>query len=75
MALDLPKLLSKSSFKGPGASKKQNTVYRDNHLQNIWDKIYFSCEITHYGKNSISIFQEFFASINFFLRGRSKAEY
>ena len=33
------------------------------HGQNIWDKL-FSCEIAYYGKSSISIFQQFFASIS-----------
>ena len=27
-----------------------------------WHKLWFSCEIVHYGKSSISIFQESFAS-------------
>ena len=33
-----------------------------NHSQNIWDKLYFSLEIAHYGKNSVSIFQKILAS-------------
>ena len=33
------------------------------NLQNVWDKLKFSCEMGHYGKSSISAFQEFFASI------------
>ena len=33
-----------------------------NHTQSIWDKIWFSCEITHYKKSSISVLQETFAS-------------
>ena len=32
--------------------------------QNIWGKLYFFCEVAHYGKSSISIFQDFFASTN-----------
>ena len=28
------------------------------------DKLWFSCEIVHYGKSLNSIFQEFFASID-----------
>ena len=40
-----------------------------NHGQSIWDK-QFSCKIGHYGKSSISISQEFFASIEkFFILG------
>ena len=34
-----------------------------NHSENIWDWIWFSCEIAHYGKNLISAFEEFFANI------------
>ena len=33
-----------------------------NHSQNISDKLSFSCEIAHYEKSQISIFQEIFAS-------------
>ena len=29
----------------------------NNHRQNIWDKVYFSCEIGQFGESSISIFQ------------------
>ena len=29
-----------------------------NHSSNIWDKLYFSYEIAHYGESSISAFQE-----------------
>ena len=38
-ALELPKMWNESSFKGAGASWKQNIVSRDNHGQNIWDKL------------------------------------
>ena len=43
-----------------------------NHSKNIWDKLLVSCEIAPYGKSSISIFEEFLASIekNFVLEGR-----
>ena len=34
-----------------------------NHSQSIEEKLYFSCEIVHYGKSSISIFQEIFANV------------
>ena len=61
MALDLQKLSNKSNLKRSRASLKQETA-RDNHSQNIWDKLYFSCEIVHYGKSSISVFQEIFTS-------------
>lgn len=32
-------------------------------LQATIDELYFSCEVTHYGKSSVSVFQEFFGSI------------
>ena len=60
-----PKLETKLWFK----TEKGNTttafsifelVY--NHSQNILDKLWFSCETTHYGKCSMFIFQEIFAS-------------
>ena len=35
-----------------------------NSGQNISGKLYFFCEIAPYGKSSISVFQEFFASID-----------
>ena len=41
-----------------------NNVY--NHLQNIWDKLYFSFEIVHYGKSSISIFRRFLLKLTKF---------
>ena len=43
-----------------------------NHGQNIWEKLWFLCEIAHYEKSSISIFKESFASIDkiLFLGGR-----
>ena len=31
-----------------------NTYYK--HGQNIWEKLQFSCEVAHYGKISISVF-------------------
>ena len=42
------------------------------HGQNIWEKLWFACEIAHYGKSSISIFKESFVSIDkiLFLGGR-----
>ena len=35
-----------------------------NDGQNIWEKLSFSCEIAHYGKISISLFQQFFGDID-----------
>ena len=32
------------------------------HSRNIWNKLWFSCKIAHYGKYSIFIFQEIFAA-------------
>ena len=42
---------------------EEKKVSRDNHSQNIWDWLCFSCEITHCGKSLISVFEDFFASI------------
>ena len=49
-----------------------NNVSRDNHSQNIWDKLWFSFETAHYLKSLIFVFQEFFACIDkiFILIGR-----
>ena len=59
-------------LKGPGVSQKQETASSNNHAQNISDKLLFSCEIAHYGKSLISVFQEILASIDksFMLGGR-----
>ena len=40
--------------------------------QNIWDKLWFLCEIAHYAKRLISIFKKFCVSIDkiFILQGR-----
>ena len=41
-----------------------------NHSQNIHEKLWFSCEIAHYEKLSISVFQEIFTSAdNIFISG------
>ena len=31
-----------------------------NHSQGIWGRLWFSCEIAHYGKGLIFVFEEFF---------------
>ena len=33
-------------------------------LWDIWDWLWFSCGVAHSGKSLISVFQDFFASIN-----------
>ena len=53
-----------TSFKEASVSYKQRTVSRDNHGQNIWDKLKFSCEIAYYEESSIYAFEEVFASID-----------
>ena len=35
-----------------------------SHSQTILDWLWLSCEIVHYVKSLISVFEEFFASIN-----------
>ena len=38
-ALDLQKLSHESNLKGSRASLKQEAVFRDNHSQNIYDRL------------------------------------
>ena len=47
----------KSKFAGTWGELKA----KDNHGKSIWDKLCLSCEIGHYVKSLISIFQESFA--------------
>ena len=58
MALDLQRLSNNQIWRGLW----QRNVSRDNHPLNVCHKLQFSCEIVHYRKNSISVFQEIFAS-------------
>ena len=58
--LTFTKIVKKSGLKGSAGSSKQKIVSRDNHLQNIWGKLKFSCELGPYGTGSISIFWEIF---------------
>ena len=52
-----------SKFRDRTSSKSGNVnIY--NPSQNISDKLWFFCEIAPYGKSLISIFQDFFASID-----------
>ena len=57
-------MLHKKCVKSPRVTKIAKMVSKDNHEQNIWDKLLFSCEIGHFGKSSVSIFHEIFASID-----------
>ena len=60
------------NFEGTWGEVEAKIVSRDNHGQNILDKLEFSCEIAQYGKTLICIFQQFSASIKktFSLGGR-----
>ena len=60
--LQLQKTTMQVEFARVCGEFEQKTVSRNNHSQNILDKLQFSCEIAHYGKSSISIFQEIFVS-------------
>ena len=56
------------SFLKKFVSKNQNGLFKlklrtYNQGQNIWHKLQISCKIAHYGKSSIFIFKEPFASI------------
>ena len=55
---------------GQVRNKKQ-----DNHFQNIWVKLEFSCEIERYGNSIIPAFQEIFTSTHkiFILDGELSA--
>ena len=43
-------------------SENSNSATNYNHLQNIVDKLKLLCDIAHYGKSLISVFQWTFAS-------------
>ena len=62
-AFELPNLSKKLSFKGPETSYIQKYLLTDSHSKNVWDWIYFSCEIAHYEKSFASVFQEWLTSI------------
>ena len=49
---------------GLGRVRSKRNVSWENHSENIWDKLLFSCEITHYGKSLISVFQELIPGLN-----------
>ena len=51
-------------MKGSGEIYKQETHFKDNHSQNIRDKLKFSCQIVNYGISSNFVFQETFTSTN-----------
>ena len=61
--LRVTKIIKEIKFERSGGSYKQEQVSRDNHSQNIWDWVCFSCEIAHCGKSLISASAGFFASI------------
>ena len=54
--------VKQSNLKRSEACLAQRNVLRDKHPPNVCDKLQFSCEIAHYRKSSISVFQEIFAS-------------
>ena len=39
------------------------TIIAHNHSEGILDWFQFSCEVAHYGKSLISVFEKFFASV------------
>ena len=63
--------MNKIKFEEIWGELEAKIVFRDNDSQNLLDKLWFSCQIVKYMKVLISIFQQFFASVNkiFFLGG------
>ena len=53
----------KTNLEDPGLRKMQKTVSRNDHSQDISDKLSFLCEIVPYGKNPIPILDDYLASI------------
>ena len=66
--LQLPKFLNKSNLKECGGElERKNSLQRQSwqkYVTQIVFFFFFFCEIARYEKNSISIFQEFFVSID-----------
>ena len=65
--LSLKLVVKKKIRKGLGQVRSKILFAEKNPGKNISDKLYFLCEIAPYGKSSISIFQECFASVEKFL--------
>ena len=63
--LELPKFLNKSNLKGRGGELEgKSSLQRQSWQKYLTQTVFFFCEIARYEKNSISIFQEFFVSID-----------
>ena len=70
--LRVTKIFKEIKFEGVWNELESKKFFRDNNSQNICEQFKVSSDIAHNGKGLISVFAEFFASINknFHLRGR-----
>ena len=55
--LRVTKIVKEIKFEGAWDELEAKNISRDNQSQNIWDWLWFSCEIKHYGKSLISVFE------------------
>ena len=71
-SLIVAKIVNQVKYEVDRDGLEAKNVSRDSHGQNISDKPWFSCEIAHFERSSISSFHGFFASIVkiFILGGR-----
>ena len=62
--LRVTKTFKEIKFEGVWNELESKKFFRDNNSQNTWEWLEFSSDIAHNGKSLISVFAEFFASIN-----------
>ena len=62
--LRVTKIFKEIKFEGVWNELESKKFFRDNNSQNTWEWLEFSSDIAHNGKSLISVFAEFFASIN-----------
>ena len=70
-ALELSKLSNKSNLKGSGASFEARNCFERQSFTKYLRQTLVLCEIAHYGKSSVSVFQKIFTSTDrIFISGR-----
>ena len=62
--LRVTKIFKEIKFERVWNELESKKFFRDNNSQNTWEWLEFSSDIAHNGKGLISVFAEFFASIN-----------
>ena len=62
--LRVTKIFKEIKFEGVWNELESKKFFRDNNSQNICEQFKVSSDIAHNGKGLISVFAEFFASIN-----------